>query len=86
MVSPGLSNVRVIAAGSFHSHAKTHASTSMQTIYGYDKLSRLTSVNAPGTAEDTTYLYDPVGAYIAPLPDNTAGIVRNRIARSFKIE
>ncbi|MEK7214293.1 MAG: hypothetical protein AAB289_01675, partial [Chloroflexota bacterium] len=31
------------------------------TTYSYDRLSRLTGVDAPGTSLDTSYLYDPAG-------------------------
>ncbi len=34
---------------------------SQTTAYSYDRLYRLTTVDAPGTSLDTTYAYDPVG-------------------------
>ena len=44
-----------------HALIKTPAASSLTTSYEYDKLSRLTCVNAPGQAEDTKYFYEPTG-------------------------
>ncbi|HLF04655.1 MAG TPA: RCC1 repeat-containing protein, partial [Dehalococcoidia bacterium] len=58
----GLAGAVTVTAGWSHSAVvKDALTTADSTLYGYDRLSHLTSVDAPGTAEDTTYTIDPVG-------------------------
>ncbi|MSQ27652.1 MAG: hypothetical protein EXR51_05900 [Dehalococcoidia bacterium] len=58
--------VTIVGGGQWNRH--TLASTGSgsgpateTTTYSYDRLSRLTGVDAPGTPFDTSYLYDPAG-------------------------
>ena len=55
----GAGGMTVVAAGLYHSLAANAISRTATTIYGYDRLYRLTSVDAP--SGPTSYVYDPAG-------------------------
>jgi hypothetical protein len=59
--APSLAGAGLIAAGSGHSLATTPALAVQTTTHSYDKLYRLTAVDAPGIALHTPYTYGPAG-------------------------
>jgi RHS repeat-associated protein len=74
----GPSGMSVLAGGRYHSLA---VATSRQTTttYGYDKLYRLTGVNAPSSP--TSYGYDPLGNRLSKMLGSTTSYTYDRADR-----
>jgi YD repeat-containing protein len=77
----GLSDITAISSGWYHGLALAGALVSQTTTYSYDKLYRLTAVDAPGSGLDTSYSYDPAGNRLSMIRINSTSYSYDRADR-----